>query len=132
MATWHALAKLRIHTQTTIAELEAVTTILGIQLRHFKYQVCKEYTTYETPKEMEARKRREARNELKQQSEEVDGATESTKQSQLVKRQTGKVEKGFSISTFKTHALGHYPAHIRLFGTTDSTSTQRVSVYLPL
>lgn len=39
---------------------------------------------------------------------------------------TGRRDKTWNINTPKFHALGDYPAYIRLFGTTDSYSTQLV------
>ncbi|KAF5356693.1 hypothetical protein D9758_013746 [Tetrapyrgos nigripes] len=60
MATWHALAKLRLHSETTLKILEGATHELGIQLRTFKKQVCDSMQTVETPKERTKRERREA------------------------------------------------------------------------
>ena len=37
-----------------------------------------------------------------------------------------KLKKKFSLSTYKYHAMGDYPAMIHAFGTTDSYSTQSV------
>ena len=38
--------------------------------------------------------------------------------------------KVLNLLTVKLHFLGDYVRHIRLFGTTDSYSTQLVSMYL--
>ncbi|KAF9538745.1 hypothetical protein CPC08DRAFT_610951, partial [Agrocybe pediades] len=50
-ATWHALAKLRLHTETTIEELETSTARLGSLLRKFKKDVCSQYRTKDLPHE---------------------------------------------------------------------------------
>jgi hypothetical protein len=39
-------------------------------------------------------------------------------------------EYTFSLETYKLHTLGHYPAMIQWFGTTDSYSTQTVQYSL--
>ena len=40
---------------------------------------------------------------------------------------SGARPKSFNLSTYKIHALGDYARTIRLFGTTDSYTTQIVS-----
>jgi len=42
--------------------------------------------------------------------------------------QTSRKPKGLNLLTVKFHFLGDYVCHIRLFGTTDSYSTQLVSM----
>jgi hypothetical protein len=59
MCTWHALAKLRLHTEHTLDALKKTTVQLGRQLRYFSSFVCPAFKTYETPNELEARARRE-------------------------------------------------------------------------
>ena len=58
--TWHSLAKLRLHTETTIKDLEHSTTRLGAVLRKFQEEVCSAYKTFELPSEEAARVRRQA------------------------------------------------------------------------
>lgn len=60
LATWHGLAKLRMHTSTTLVHLEHATTALGKSLRQFKDQICSHYVTKELPRETAARGRRTA------------------------------------------------------------------------
>jgi hypothetical protein len=51
------------------------------------------------------------------------------------KKSSGKRARIFNIATSKFHFLGDYVSHIRLFGTTDSYSTQlvrRISFLLTL
>jgi len=60
-ATWHGLAKLRIHTDSTLQLLEWATTALGKQFRHFKSMVCSRYDTKELTREAAARARQKVR-----------------------------------------------------------------------
>ena len=115
LASWHAYAKLRMHTETTIRLFEKVTIELGRQVRLFKKVTCSVYDTKELPKEMAARGRRQAA-EIKKSRRNVDSTKElASKRKQL------------NINTPQFHALGDYPSAIRRFGTTDSYSTQIVS-----
>lgn len=97
-AEWHALAKLRLHTDSTLELLEAVTREFGRLMRQFRDKTWDEFNTVELPREAGARK----------------GGARSSK-------------KKLNLNTYKFHALGDYVATIRLFGTTDSYSTQLVS-----
>lgn len=58
-AEWHALAKLRMHTDTTLALLEALTNEFGQLLRQFRDLTCSKFSTFELPREITARKKRE-------------------------------------------------------------------------
>jgi hypothetical protein len=68
LAEWHALAKLRMHTDTTLSLMDLVTTALGQQLRQFRRDVCSAYATKNLPKEEAARKRKKRRNQAKDKS----------------------------------------------------------------
>ena len=113
MCTWHCLAKLRMHTDSSLETLEDETKRLGRQARRFKKTTCEEFTARELPKEIAARGRREAARIAK-------GKRPTTKAEKI------KLKK-FNINTPKFHILGHYVRKIRWFGTTDSCSTQIVS-----
>lgn len=102
-AEWHALAKLRLHTETTLSLLEAVTKEFGYLIRQFRDKTSDKYNTVELPHGADARKR---------------GPNSPKK-------------KTLNLNTYKFHALADYVATIRLFGTTDSYSTLLVSL-LPL
>lgn len=173
LAEWHALAKLRMHTESTLTQMEKVTTILGSQLRDFSNITCKSFKTTELPKEAEARARRETRQQSKQAPKVVAEATpnassqtpveatpealsqatpetssqtsaeatpETSSQapaeessqapSPAVSAAKGKRPKTLNLFVYKLHALGDYAATIRLFGTSDSYSTQIVSIIL--
>lgn len=51
LATWHALAKLRLHTESTIQSLENSTTRLGKVLRKFQSVTCAAFATVDLPTE---------------------------------------------------------------------------------
>ena len=117
MAEWHANAKLRLHTDSTVASLKELTRALGSLMRFFANRLCPDYDTRELPREEAARARRRA----KKKPSQNDPNTPST-------LKTGPLRKVFNLVTYKLHALGDYVAHILRFGTTDSYSTQTVSM----
>jgi hypothetical protein len=121
LATWHALAKLRLHTESTIDSLEHSTTQLGKLLRRFVSTTCKAFDTRELPSEEAAQARRKAALVMKP------GTSKGRSQpsSKAVKpRLNGR--KTLSLNTYKIHALGAYVNAIRTFGTTDNYTTQAV------
>jgi SET domain-containing protein len=67
LAAWHAFAKMRMHTDSTLGFLEAVTTSLGHTLRRFAAEVCSKIQTHALPREEEASQRRAARAAAKKQ-----------------------------------------------------------------
>ena len=117
LATWHAYAKLRLHTDHTLDSFDALTRPLGAALRHFagKFSDC--FDTKELPKEADAKKRRAAKSKTKGKTSKPRGQ----------KASISKVR--FNLSTYKLHALGDYASTIRQRGTTDSYSTQMVRVF---
>ena len=56
-AEWHALAKLRIHSDSTLQLLEDLTTEFGKLMRQFRDQSCSMFATIELPREATARYR---------------------------------------------------------------------------
>ncbi len=61
LAHWHSLAKLRLHTDSTLNILADMTTIVGAEVRHFVNHTCPAFRTLEVPREQEARLRRGVR-----------------------------------------------------------------------
>ena len=51
LATWHALAKLCLHTESTVRALESSTTRLGVALQRFQSTTCAEFVTRELSSE---------------------------------------------------------------------------------
>ncbi|KAJ3571968.1 hypothetical protein NP233_g3408 [Leucocoprinus birnbaumii] len=96
-AEWHALAKLRMHSDATLELFAELTTELGHLLRHFR----KNTTEY-----------------FKTDCRQDDQGTTSTQPA------CERVQKPLNLSTIKLHFMGDYEEHIRRFGTTDSYSTQ--------
>ncbi|KIJ51118.1 hypothetical protein M422DRAFT_245106, partial [Sphaerobolus stellatus SS14] len=58
LSEWHALAKLRLHTEPTLKRLEEATSKLGITIRRFAAITCAQFDTEELGREFEARKQR--------------------------------------------------------------------------
>jgi hypothetical protein len=118
LASWHAYAKLRIHTNNMLADFENVTSTLGKQLQHFIKHTCEAFNTKELPKEQAAREHQKAAQVAKgQHKTPIEPSRTTTKTKKL------------NLNTYKLHALGDYPDHIQHFGTTDSYSTQTVSLH---
>lgn len=107
-ATVHALAKLRIHTDATVASLDSGTKHLGKALRKFYEKTCTAFATQELDAERGKRIRQAMRNSSEHAS-------------------TRSISRTFNVNTYKIHMLGHYARQIMLFGTTDSYSTSIVS-----
>ena len=116
---WHGLAKLRMHTEDTLGLMESVTAPLGNHLRTFASETCAAFSTRELHREAEARTRRQGREALLKQG--------ISRNQQNGLHTTTRKAKTFNLQTYKVHALGDYVEQIRLYGTTDSYSTQPVS-----
>lgn len=112
---WHSLAKLRVHTETTLNVLENVTARFATALRHFTEVTCPGFNTVETDREYDARRRAAEQRMARQRTNTA-----------LSTSAGGKRPKTFNLSTYKLHALGDYVETIKLFGTADSYSTQIV------
>ena len=120
LATWHSLAKLRQHTETTVRDLESSTSRLGNMLRTFQQEVCTQYQTFDLPSEEAARARRKAKKKALAANVMEKEKTRNGKESASGSR---KIRK-FSLNTYKTHALGGYAKAIRLFGSPDNYNSQ--------
>jgi hypothetical protein len=118
LATWHGLAKLRLHTESTLTELENSATRLSNLLRKFKTDVCSAYSTRDLPSEEAACGRRQAAKAKK--------AAEGPQPTAVVTRPVAKKSqlRVFNMETYKLHGLPDYPATIRAFGVTENTSTK--------
>ncbi|KAI0672334.1 hypothetical protein C8Q78DRAFT_971002 [Trametes maxima] len=104
-ATWHALAKLREHVDSTLDGLDFFTIEVGKSVRNFSKKTCTNWVTVELPKEAAARGRRTA----------ARTGTTSLKTRKL---------KTFNCTTYKFHAMADYPSAIRTVGSTDNYNTQ--------
>ncbi|THU84722.1 hypothetical protein K435DRAFT_687002, partial [Dendrothele bispora CBS 962.96] len=123
LLTFHAHAKLRMHTDNTLKSFRLATRALGQSLRQFSNKTCAFYSdTKELPREKAARLRKSA-NSAKAKKASDKNQSQSTSQSSHIKG------KKFSMETYKTHALSHYPDHVEKFGSYDSVSTRDVSSF---
>ncbi|RPD82127.1 hypothetical protein L226DRAFT_541597 [Lentinus tigrinus ALCF2SS1-7] len=123
LATWHALAKLRIHSDSSLARFERICSSLGEVMRTFMNQLCPDYDTKELPKETASRQRRKAAQAARADPRaaavsSLPGATRTAPRKEPAKR------KKFDLNTYKYHRLGDYPRYIRLVGSTDGWTTQ--------
>jgi hypothetical protein len=119
LAEWHALSKLRMHTDQTLKYLGKATTIIGQELRSFRDWTQAGFVCKELPRETAARSRRREKKVAKTDSRAVN----PKKSLPVGLKPKGKI---FNLGVYKLHALGDYVENIRLFGTTDSYSTQIV------
>ena len=147
MAHWHGLAKLRMHTDVTLDLLSQATISFGTKIRAFQEKTCAAFSTHELECERAARVRRQDKikkaaagtNPNAQKGKKATAETESNAQkgtkaktetdSQSRKSSSGRQPKQFNLNSYKFHALGDYYNTIRRFGTTDSYSTQPVSLF---
>ena len=111
MAEWHALAKMRLHSDDTLILLDHSLRQLGAQLQKFSKFTCSAFRTFELPGETAARHQRQ----------------HCGFESQPSIKAAGPRPKSFNLFTYKLHALGDYVQSIRVFGTTDSYTSQIVS-----
>jgi hypothetical protein len=120
MATWHFLAKLRLHTESTLTALENSTTRLGAAFRRFICITCEAYVTKDLPSEEAARGRRQAALAQKKGT----SGKEPTKKKE---KSSTSSEHKYNLQAYKPHAIPDYVPYIRLYGTTDGFTTQVVS-----
>ena len=109
LGTWHSLAKLRMHTDSSLKLLDDATTCLGIALQYFTQVTCPEFPTKETAAEFNKRKCKEATSMTK--------APDSN----------GRKLRTFNMKTIKLHLLNDYVSHIKTHGIIDSYDTGIVS-----
>lgn len=124
LCTWHACAKLRLHTTSTMDFLKETTRSLGFALRKFEKTTCSAFQTNELPKEEAARARRKAKASKSSSTTKKGQAGKLGKKSEA---KQSRMKKVFSLFTYKLSALGDYLWAILLYGTTDGYSTQIVS-----
>jgi hypothetical protein len=109
-----------MHTDATLDILSPVTTSLGNSLCTFEEKTCTAYDTRELEHEQAARQRRQGKST-------TNVASESRRPT--APNNNARKQKKLNLRTYKYHALGNYVDTIRRFGTTDSYSTQPVSIY---
>jgi len=115
LATWHAYAKLRLHTEHTLNSLERATSALGKVVHHFAKTTSDTFRTYDLPHEEAARGRH--------------AAALLSRSAQKAKT-SGAKQRYLNLSTYKFHHLGDYVQSILQFGTSDNFMTQVVGCRL--
>ncbi|KAG6912852.1 hypothetical protein DXG01_011578, partial [Tephrocybe rancida] len=124
-ATWHGLAKLRLHTDATLELLDEITVSLGETLRHFVKTTCSKFNTRELPREAAARSRQAASAQKGKKRKSVGTPAAATAHmATSTAAATTRRPKTLNLNTYKFHSLGDVPATIRRYGTTDSYSTE--------
>lgn len=135
MAEWHAYAKLHMHTDDTISHLESLTAELGKLMCHFQDTTYSRMQTFELPHERLAREHRQ----MVQNQTTI--SLSATPTSALIPASaptpiatsirtastSHRKQKTLNLNTYKWHSLGDYVHFIKLFGPSDSFSTQIVS-----
>jgi hypothetical protein len=118
LAEWHALAKLRLHTDSTLSLLKTSTMLLGRTVREFVTKTSDIIT-----KELPGETARRARTQAQAAKNKAPGQSGSAPSTAAAVQTRGKT---LNLLTYKFHALGDYVASIFRFGTSDSYSTQVV------
>lgn len=114
-----------MHTEDTLTLLEKATVKIGRELRSFRDSTGVSFTTMELPKETAIR--------AKRAWDKQASSSQHNRQTQVSSAAPASAKvKRLNLSTYKLHALGDYVRMIRLFGTTDSYSTQIVSRFTGL
>ncbi|EGO04307.1 hypothetical protein SERLA73DRAFT_45365, partial [Serpula lacrymans var. lacrymans S7.3] len=114
LVTWHAYAKLHLHTSDTLNLFDLATILLSQSMRKFIKVTCSYYDTKELPQETSIRNRCVAALASKQDTAPTRDGSSGSKQKKL------------NLTTYKYHALADYPNTIRQKGTTDNYNTQTV------
>ena len=153
LAHWHALAKLRQHTDLSLEILQSVTVDLGKILRQFQEKTCSAYDTKELNREKKARINKVAKKSTSNNSSSKENTClpniqhpkNSTASSSLdnnsstsinlsqaeavskTNKPAGRLRRKLNLNTYKDHSLGDYVESIRQNGTVDSYSTESVS-----
>ncbi|KAG6903622.1 hypothetical protein DXG01_016205, partial [Tephrocybe rancida] len=133
-ATWHGLAKLRLHTDHTLKLLDEETVRLGQTFRHFVQQTCSKFNTRELPREAAARVRKHQSSSAKGAPAAANSAvppaaptaslTGVSTAAGTERNLTGRRPKTLNLNTYKFHSIGDVAGCIRRYGTTDSYSTE--------
>ncbi|KAG5634505.1 hypothetical protein H0H81_001708 [Sphagnurus paluster] len=137
-AEWHALAKAWMHTESSPDLLEALTVKFGKLVREFRDLTCSVYKTVELPRETTAPMHRaqasqsgptnpavptsNANNPSMSTPVPQPNPSAAAKKSCAV--DSSHRTKTLNLQLYKLHAMGDYVSCIRMFGTTDSYSTQ--------
>jgi hypothetical protein len=133
LAEWHALAKLQMHTEYTLAYLDKATITIGQHLHFFCEWTRTAHTCKELPCEVNARFCRSQQKKGKAAAAVPTSLSQKAKYNAKSSESKASSKKGaeakvklFNLAIYKFYALRDYVQTIRLFGTMDSYSTQIV------
>lgn len=119
-AEWHALAKLRMHTETTLQMLEDITIALGVEFRRFDREVCSNIQTEELKGEVEARVRREQKKAEKDAKKVERDLKKQLKETEKAEKDARKAEKGAHKAGGKDAQKARKGAQVTLIASTVS------------
>ncbi len=120
LATWHAFAKLRLHTDTTLNDFKTVTGRPPVNIGAKATPNLSTETTLQVSGSEPSSSGHTATLTNRSGTMPVGASQRHLKSS----------HKEINLSTYKYHALGDYPDLIARFGTTDNASTQTVSFFI--
>ena len=128
LCTWHATAKLCLHTTTTLRYLKEATRSLGFLLQMFVKKTCSAFDTHELSGEVNAQTRRKAATSAKGRGSGkiTEKSTGKSKKEKGKQQNSASRLKLFNLCTYELSALGEYVWAILQYGTTESYSTQTV------
>ena len=113
-AEWHTLAKMHLHTDSTLDWLDESTKAFRKHIQHFQSYTCSFFITQELPQEEAAHSRR------RQKKKSINFLNLSPLIPAPATPLAGTKKKLFNLILVKLHALGDYVKTIKTFGTTDS------------
>ncbi|KAF5319997.1 hypothetical protein D9611_011026 [Ephemerocybe angulata] len=122
-ARWHALAKLRLHSDATVFLLEDMTTQLGDSFRQFVVATSG-INTVELEREVERRTKPKKKKPNSKVPEASGSANVEPTNPDTTPGKPKALPKKLNLSTPKFHTLGHYVQKIRWLGPTDLYSTE--------
>jgi hypothetical protein len=110
MNKWAALAKMRMHTDTSLRFFHDTTALLGQQLCRFVWVFCPKFNTWETQPEVEPR-RQAAKNQAKKTTRAQ--PLSAPPKAVVIERQ----KKEYNGKTIKQHSIGDIAQTIAEVGT---------------
>ena len=103
LATWHAFAKLQVHTGVMLDLFEATTRSLTATMWQFLQETCETYMTQELPKETAA---------CGQHTAALAGSGKGHTGKGKASTTMGAKCKKLNLATYKYHTLADYPETI--------------------
>lgn len=122
----HTLAKLRMHTETTLKALGDSVSTYGTPTRRFQSRTCEELKAVELPRETVKRRRRQTAAQAGRPPVNPAGSTNPAAASSNPKKDIPKQK--YNLARYKYHAIADWPAAVREVGTLDNFTSQWVSL----